>query len=429
MRFRIKLNITFVFMIFFILMALTPMSIQQRFSIELFSMTISYQIFLMLGLNLCLALRACYNWCMLGQKVKGFWLILMMLAYTLIIVLGFIFPSEYTVNTHSSEWVYSYLVYMLPFLFLFFFINCNISKDDLNLIVKYLFCFVALVCTLSLIRMFVPNLFARVWRYENQLSTTRRLSGFGGWTTGSLMFLFSFLVPFYFGLFFTELTKGITNKILIMMLGMASILTLARSTIFAVMVGSVRIIANKKNFKYVVIPAIVISTFFIVAQFIDIPITRLVSKNSGDDYRAKAVQLALQQNASNPLIGIGMGKFYLRTDQSKANLTNNHIYFGNTIYLANSHNLYLDMLAETGLLGLSVFLGFLGMIYYRYFRYPFGKSRILGAFGAGFLGLVSFCFFDDQLVTRPQTAIIAYIFIGCGIVYARHLQKEGAVKA
>ena len=112
----------------------------------------------------------------------------------------------------------------------------------------------------------------------------------------------------------------------------------------------------------------------------------LIVKDGGDADRFKVWKVALTMFSESPLFGEGLGLFM------------SHFSKYTHLSIQYAHNCYLQILAETGLLGFVFFIWFLGEIVYRGYKKLRKKSDSL-LFGL-FFGLIVFLihsFFDTQL--------------------------------
>ncbi len=113
-----------------------------------------------------------------------------------------------------------------------------------------------------------------------------------------------------------------------------------------------------------------------------------IAKKGGDANRFKIWKVALTIFKESPLLGRGLGSFMKRLPE----------YIN--INAQYAHNCYLQILAETGLLGFISFMWFLGEIVHKGFRNL--KQKYDSLFFGLFFGLLVFLihsFFDTQLFT------------------------------
>lgn len=123
--------------------------------------------------------------------------------------------------------------------------------------------------------------------------------------------------------------------------------------------------------------------------------------------REELSSYAIKLFMENPLSGIGLNNFInvLAADQ---------VLVGTSRILQPAHNIFLLVLAETGMFGLSGILGLSGIAFWQNFRKTDVFSRILlgNLFVIIFLG-----FFDHYFLTLPQGQRLLFMILG--LSYAR----------
>ncbi|MGB9706474.1 MAG: O-antigen ligase family protein [Microgenomates group bacterium] len=112
--------------------------------------------------------------------------------------------------------------------------------------------------------------------------------------------------------------------------------------------------------------------------------------------RIKLGEIALQLIKESPLIGFGLNNFVVRLPE---------FWQGPTFLLQPVHNIYLLIAAETGLIGLLIFLWFLFLTYKRLITDHYSLFTALSAILA--LGL-----FDHYWLTLQQTQLLFAIVLG-----------------
>lgn len=144
---------------------------------------------------------------------------------------------------------------------------------------------------------------------------------------------------------------------------------------------------------------------------------------------------AAKRGSQSPLLGIGFGRIndfdlgligkegvvYLAT---KGNNQNNPF---------NSHNSYLQLFAETGVLGLFL-LSSLWLSLYRRFKLldaKFGEDRVLSAYWLGCRALIIFTAVSalfDNAHAAPSIGFPVLLIIGAGLSHGRHLSLTTTVE-
>lgn len=128
-----------------------------------------------------------------------------------------------------------------------------------------------------------------------------------------------------------------------------------------------------------VIFALLAVGLFFKPQFMTFP-TEGISDTATLDYRFGVWKIALNCWRDNPITGVGFGNFFYCY-----NLYYDGTFLTDTDNYDHAHNWYLDILAETGLIGLGFFLLFVYAIFRQVWQMP-KKQRlviipILAAYG------------------------------------------------
>jgi O-antigen ligase len=110
-----------------------------------------------------------------------------------------------------------------------------------------------------------------------------------------------------------------------------------------------------------------------------------------------------------PILGIGVGKFY-QNSAEYASRAPPDLYWK---YPENAHNYYLQIAAETGLVGFMLFVGFLVWLFWKHFR-PADPIK-LGC-GIGLLGLMIFSVAQHPLLVDR----VFFVFVTICAVLAGH---------
>lgn len=136
-------------------------------------------------------------------------------------------------------------------------------------------------------------------------------------------------------------------------------------------------------------------------------------KKGGDATRFRVWGAAIEMFKDSPILGKGLGTFMGNFRQySKLNIQ-------------YAHNCYLQILAESGLLGLVSFLWFLGQIVIGGYKKLCAKSDslFLGLFSA-FLAFLVHIFFDTQLYTVKLSALF-WVLATFITIYIRNIKLNG----
>lgn len=146
--------------------------------------------------------------------------------------------------------------------------------------------------------------------------------------------------------------------------------------------------------------------------------------------RSEAWRIVFDIAKVNPITGLGFANYYWYTPL--------YVIMGYRVSF-NSHNNYLDLLAQTGILGLGVFLwlavsiGFLGWKLMKQVPEGFHKAYVIGALGglagtlvAGMLGDWFLPFVYNVGLVGFRSSVFAWLFLGGLVVYeqlARQAQR------
>ena len=195
-----------------------------------------------------------------------------------------------------------------------------------------------------------------------------RGSGMGGWSgtyrtcsvapeptfwASYLLIPISFLIPYLF-----SFRKFWIKKILFLLFFLSLVLTFGRSgwigfALMLLIVPLVLKISPKLKFCYFMITLILITFTFggIIGNYLKIPIF----SDSSFAQRLYAQLSAFEIFSTNPILGVGFGNFQ--------NFAENYFISKPYFSFLVTHNFYLRILAETGMLGFLIFLLFLGFLF------------------------------------------------------------------
>jgi O-antigen ligase len=152
--------------------------------------------------------------------------------------------------------------------------------------------------------------------------------------------------------------------------------------------------------------------------------TTVLARLTGDDAGAAASRIPLAQIAlriirDHPLLGVGVNNY---TTVLETYITAEHL----DVYRFTVHNKYLLVWAETGLIGLVTFLGFLFALILRGWKVWMRRDRLLSPLALGFavavVGQMAHMFFDI-FHGRPQ---LQMLWIVAGLVTAMYFMDRSA---
>jgi len=173
-----------------------------------------------------------------------------------------------------------------------------------------------------------------------------------------LLIPLSFLVPYLL-----PLRKFWIKKILFFFFFVSLLLTFGRSgwvafTLILLIFPVIMRVPSILKISYFLIILILITVIFggVMGNYFRIPIFSDLSFQ----HRLYAEKTALEVFSTSPILGIGFGNF--------ENFVESHFTQRPDYSFLVTHNFYLRILAETGIIGFLVFLSFLGFLFKEFFR-------------------------------------------------------------
>lgn len=122
--------------------------------------------------------------------------------------------------------------------------------------------------------------------------------------------------------------------------------------------------------------------------------------------RASWWVVASQLTNENPILGVGLGRFPREASERRVD--------GQSVPLENTHNLFLQIAAESGLVGLFVFLAWTIALTARVLAPPDGDDRagaaVFAGAGLGWTGYLLTCTTGHPLLLPSQQIIVASLF-------------------
>ncbi|MBI2593815.1 O-antigen ligase family protein, partial [Candidatus Daviesbacteria bacterium] len=187
---------------------------------------------------------------------------------------------------------------------------------------------------------------------------------------------------------------------------------LVSSTIFitfsrpgVVIAGVYAAVFFRKNWKLLLIMTVVIAPlafvrFSSIFTFDSLAVLR----------REELSEFALKLFLESPVTGIGLNNFINALAASE-------VLVGTSRFLQPVHNIFLLILSETGILGLSGFLGILGSAFWVNLKKKdsFSKALLTSLMTIVFLGM-----FDHYFLTLPQGQRIFFMVIGLSLRNLKH---------
>lgn len=191
--------------------------------------------------------------------------------------------------------------------------------------------------------------------------------------------------------------------------------TFLRGTVVAVILSLMMLsFAGKKPAKLMSGLAAGSSLAMLIVIFLRRGIT--ANQDISTNYRIPLWRASIKQILSNPF-GLGAGSENVR-----------RILFANGQYFENAHNLIIEIMLETGIVGIAVFtvaMILVGRDIYRIYRCGGWYKRYATAFSASLVGFVTMSVFEHTLC-YPKEIIYFIIILGC--VEATHRLARRSLK-
>ncbi len=215
---------------------------------------------------------------------------------------------------------------------------------------------------------------------------------------------------------YKKLNQRLILSALFIFISVNTLFTYSRGAVFS-LVGSGMFLINSfiaKKTKLIIIGVILL--FVLIAFSMPFSRQRLAYtfSGAGDANRFNMWRVALLMYDESPFFGKGLGLFMDNNNNKRYFENMGGITFENTQY---AHNCYLQILAETGVLGLLSFLWFLGELLMRgYKRIATNKEPLFIGIFCAFLAFLIHSFFDTQLYSL-KLAILFWILAAFLSVY------------
>jgi O-antigen ligase len=216
-----------------------------------------------------------------------------------------------------------------------------------------------------------------------------------------------------------SVTQHQWNKLKLPMIGVlclgtgALLLTLSRVSILlwvcmlvVFLIVKIQTILYKKKIRFLSILGIVILLLFVFISPVFSRFSHTSLTEESLTQREVLMQRAVAQSVIHPFFGVGFGNFLpvLGTIQQG---------FSFGVLLQPVHNIYLLVLVETGIVGLSIFLWFLYQTYHRLFLLAHTTKNRWYLFQMLLLSVVLLSgFFDHYLVTIQQGQLLFSVVLG-----------------
>src|SRR5699024_1236934 len=346
------------------------------------------------------------------------------LVYTLTVwlIISIIFnSSEHPINGLNFGGVFNIITPML-FVTLIYLWKDEVTLKHIINILGYMCIIAAIIGSSALITILFPDIMIKIFNWDteeiNRGTISRIKNGF---------FLSLFIIP-SISLFIYYDKKNIRYIFLLcfifILLGL--IATGRRGSyfpviIFIVIFFMIIILRNftkkglRKYFKYFVMVAF----FFIVFSIYLInsgDVGRLfgqVDTQKDNIGRLTRMQPAIEFILEKPYMGDGIGNFYYRTNKRIISDVKS-VHYNNWIQLSDPHNTYIMVAAESGIIGLLIFLLILFYVLFKLKPHDIISLGILMGVCIFFLN----CMVDTRMwkgLVRLDT--VFWMFVGLGIIY------------
>jgi putative inorganic carbon (HCO3(-)) transporter len=200
----------------------------------------------------------------------------------------------------------------------------------------------------------------------------------------------------------------VLSTLILVVASLCMLLTYSRGAWLGLAISVLIIFFFSKDKPYIL--SVLAMTLILAIPEINIILSRInldfLSNDSSNVYRRYLWTLALQMFSQNPLLGTGLGSFGFSLPS--------HSTAGGYL-VSHAHNIYLQLLAETGILGFTAFFGYILTAVYISFR-VFRQSACqqtrciaLGAAGS-IVGLLVHGTVDATLYL-PQLSVFVWILI------------------
>ena len=303
---------------------------------------------------------------------------------------------------------------------LFYAAQIFLDKRRVKFLLYVLIASTFLVCADGLYQMIVGQDFIRGFSIAMTTGPTDHLSGVTA-TFRHYNDFAAFILPLFFIIFafFRKSNKILFNVFIsstLILLLINLFFTYSRGAWVSFLTTNLLIIlffSDKKTKKFSLFFFLIFMTGIIVIPTIGERFV-YIFKKGGDATRFRVWGAAIAMFKDSFLLGKGLGSF-MGCFRQYSNLT-----------IQYAHNCYLQILAETGLVGLLAFLWFLGEIIlgsYKELRLKF-DSLFLGLFSA-FLAFLIHIFFDTQLYAL-KLSILFWVLASFLTIYTRNI-KDASV--
>lgn len=187
---------------------------------------------------------------------------------------------------------------------------------------------------------------------------------------------------------------------------------------------------SKKVFKFLGIVGATILLFYVAASFI--PQVTIVydrfmrSINSGTDLlsgRSQFYELALEMWKDNIFLGNGWGAF--------SNKYQIYLFSTFGVSYLDAHNVYIQLLCETGIIGATIIIGIMVLVFFRTYKLirTLKNTNIAISLSFGYQCFFLLYSFSGNPLYDPQCYVMYFVSIGTFIItYMLEMKKNGKNK-
>ena len=166
----------------------------------------------------------------------------------------------------------------------------------------------------------------------------------------------------------------------------------------------------RKNFKWLIPGFLAAIAMFLFPTFHERLL--LIFKDNGDSDRFRYWATAFKMIHEHPFLGTGVGTFMTNFSKDLPG-----------VRISYAHNCYLQIWAETGILSLISFIGFIGSVMYLGIKkFLVSRDFLLLGLLSGIIGFLTHSFLDSNLYSL-QLAFLFWTLVGLAITRLRTAYK------
>lgn len=308
---------------------------------------------------------------------------------------------------YSQELIFNrYLFYLAVF-----FIGCSLAKSRRSLIL--------LVCSIILSSLIIGT--GCLWD-KVSLNQPRLLTSFHMSTHITNYLVLYMPLLFSIALFTKNKYLKIALIAVLILLSVPLIFIFSRATWIACIISLI-LVSYLKSVKSL----IVMLTLLILAGFLmpaSVKNRAVTFADASTSARLELWDRGIGMFKSSPVTGVGVGMFEKSMYEQKYKIS-----WDTSTVLLHAHNTYIEVLAETGLLGFLAFIYIFAGFFVMFFRVVnknlnvFDKAIIFGLFGSLIASLI-LAFSSTTFILGLQDAIMFWLLFGVAVGLVRDKSKE-----